>query len=47
MAEMNEESEIVREFRERDAWGLCTCIDLKGCDPCGDPRCRANSAVCD
>jgi S-adenosylmethionine/arginine decarboxylase-like enzyme len=33
MAEMNGESEIVREFRERDAWGLCTCIDLKGCDP--------------
>ena len=33
MAEMNGESAIVREFRERDAWGLCTCIDLKGCDP--------------
>ena len=33
MAEMNEESAIVREFREKDAWGLCTCIDLKGCDP--------------
>jgi S-adenosylmethionine/arginine decarboxylase-like enzyme len=33
MAEMNQESAIVREFRERDAWGLCTCIDLKGCDP--------------
>lgn len=33
MAEMNGESAIVREFREKDAWGLCTCIDLKGCDP--------------
>ncbi len=30
---MNDESAIVREFREKDAWGLCTCIDLKGCDP--------------
>ena len=33
MAEKRGESEIVREFREKDAWGLCTCIDLKGCDP--------------
>ena len=33
MAEMNGESAIVREFREKDAWGLCTSIDLKGCDP--------------
>jgi S-adenosylmethionine/arginine decarboxylase-like enzyme len=33
MAEMNGESATVREFREKDAWGLCTCIDLKGCDP--------------
>ncbi len=30
---MSDESAIVREFREKDAWGLCTCIDLKGCDP--------------
>lgn len=33
MVEKRGESEIVREFREKDAWGLCTCIDLKGCDP--------------
>jgi len=33
LAKMGEESAIVREFREKDAWGLCTCIDLKGCDP--------------
>lgn len=33
MVEKRGESEIVREFREKDAWGLCTCIDLKGCNP--------------
>ncbi|NLX49823.1 MAG: S-adenosylmethionine decarboxylase [Methanospirillum sp.] len=35
MAETNGVSSVVREFRETDAWGLCTCIDLLGCDPAG------------
>jgi S-adenosylmethionine/arginine decarboxylase-like enzyme len=33
MATMVSDQEIVTQFRQRECWGLCTSVDLKGCDP--------------
>ena len=33
MAEMTSDAEIVAEFKRRGSWGLCTSVDLRGCDP--------------
>jgi S-adenosylmethionine/arginine decarboxylase-like enzyme len=33
MANNVNEQELLRQFRKRQAWGLCTCVDLKDCNP--------------
>lgn len=33
MANNVNEQELLKQFKKRQAWGLCTSVDLKDCDP--------------